>query len=55
MNAPVVTGLQTCDVKLSDPVCVASCEAILALPEMREWTKAARAEPEAIDELEVGF
>ena len=37
------------------PVCVAYCEAILALPEMREWTKAALAEPEAIDELEVGF
>lgn len=55
MYAPVVTRFKTYDVRLSDKPCILYCQAILALPEMKEWTKAALAEPEAIDELEVEF
>jgi len=55
MYAPVVTRLQTYDVRIADPACAAYCQAILALPQMREWTAAALQEPEAIDELEVEF
>jgi glutathione S-transferase len=55
MYAPVVTRLQTYDVRLSDPVCVAYCKVILDLPEMKEWKAAALLEPEAIDELEAEF
>lgn len=55
MYAPVVTRLKTYDVRLQDKACAAYCKAILALPEMREWTEAALAEPAEIDELEVEF
>jgi glutathione S-transferase len=55
MYAPVVTRLKTYDVKLADKACAAYCKAMLALPEMREWTEAALAEPAEIDELEVEF
>jgi glutathione S-transferase len=55
MYAPVVTRLRTYGVTVADPACAAYCAAILELPEMAEWTKAALAEPEAIDELEVEF
>jgi glutathione S-transferase len=55
MYAPVVTRLKTYDVRLSDPLCIAYCQAILALPEMKEWTASALLEPEAIDELEAEF
>ncbi|MDP4301786.1 glutathione S-transferase family protein [Leptothrix discophora] len=55
MYAPVVTRLQTYDVQITDPACAAYARTVLALPEMQEWTAAARAEPEAIDELEVEF
>ena len=55
MYAPVVTRLKTYDVKLADKASAAYCKAILALPEMREWTEAALAEPAEIDELEVEF
>jgi glutathione S-transferase len=55
MYAPVVTRLKTYDVQVADAACAAYCQAILALPAMQEWTAAALAEPEAIDELEVEF
>jgi glutathione S-transferase len=55
MYAPVVTRLATYGVAITDPACAAYGAAILALPEMAEWAKAALAEPEAIDELEVEF
>lgn len=55
MYAPVVTRLQTYDVAVDDPVCAAWCRTILAMPAMQAWSAAARAEPEAIDELEVEF
>ena len=43
MYAPVVTRFETYGVEL-DPVCRAYADAILALPALREWTEAARAE-----------
>lgn len=54
MYAPVCTRFATYDVKL-DPVCQAYCERMLAQPEMKAWTKAAKAEPLDIDELDVEF
>lgn len=53
MYAPVVTRLQTYDVRVPDPASAAWCQRMLALPEMQEWTAAALREPEAIDELDV--
>lgn len=55
MYAPVATRLMTYDVKIEDPACRDYVQAVLALPEMQEWTRAALLEPEAIDELEVEF
>jgi glutathione S-transferase len=55
MYAPVVTRLLTYDVQIKDPACLAYCQTIMTLPEMLEWVAAAKAEPEAIDELEVEF
>jgi glutathione S-transferase len=55
MYAPVVTRLQTYDVRVPDAASAAWCQRMLALPEMQEWTAAALQEPEAIDELEVEF
>lgn len=52
--APVVTRFLTYDVAM-DPVCAAYCERIMALPAMADWVKAARAEPEEIDELDAEF
>lgn len=54
MYAPVCTRFATYDVQL-DPVCQAYCKLILALPEMKEWAKGAKAEPIDIDELDVEF
>lgn len=54
MYAPVVTRFLTYDVTL-DPVCSAYCKRILALPEMQEWIKAAKKEPDDINELDVEF
>jgi glutathione S-transferase len=54
MYAPVVTRFQTYDVKL-DSVCTAYGERIQIMPEMQDWTEAARLEPEGIEELEVEF
>lgn len=54
MYAPVVTRFATYDVKL-EPRLQAYADMILALPEMREWIEAAKAEPEEIEELEVEY
>jgi glutathione S-transferase len=54
MYAPVCTRFLTYEVKL-DPVCSAYCEAIMGLPEMREWVAAAKAEHEEVLELDVEF
>jgi glutathione S-transferase len=54
MYAPVCTRFATYDVKL-DTVCAAYRDRILALPEMVEWTAAARLEPDEVEELEVEF
>jgi glutathione S-transferase len=54
MYAPVTTRFLTYDVKL-DPASAAYCRTIVQMPEMVEWIDAARAEPEAIEELEVEF
>jgi len=44
MYAPVVTRFETYGVDL-DPVCRAYADAVLATPEMKEWTDGALAEP----------
>lgn len=44
MYAPVVTRFKTYDIKLSD-VAQAYCDAVLALPAMKDWYAAAAAEP----------
>jgi glutathione S-transferase len=38
-----------------DEICQAYCDHILSLPEMIEWTEAARLEPDEVEELEVEF
>ncbi|MBX6323243.1 MAG: glutathione S-transferase family protein [Rhodospirillaceae bacterium] len=48
MYAPVTTRFVTYGMPLDD-VCAAYVDAVLALPAMREWTEAARAEPWVID------
>ncbi len=55
MYAPVVTRLRTYDVRVPDRASADWCQRIVALPEMQEWTAAALAEPEAIDELDMEF
>jgi len=54
MYAPVVGRFVTYDVKV-DRKCGAYGATILALPEMIEWTAAARLEQEEIDELDMEF
>jgi glutathione S-transferase len=54
MYAPVVTRFLTYDVKL-DALCTAYCERIMALPDMVEWIRAAKAEPDEVEELDVEF
>ncbi len=54
MYAPVCARFHTYDVKL-DAACMAYMDRILALPQMVEWTTAARDEPEELQELEVEF
>ena len=54
MFAPVCSRFATYDVAL-DHQCAAYCDTILALDAMVEWTEAARAEPDAIEELEIEF
>ena len=55
MYAPVVTRLQTYDVRPKDASCGKYCVQIMAMPELQEWIAAARLEPEDIDELEMEF
>jgi len=54
MYAPVVTRFLTYDVRL-DAACAAYCERIMALPEMIEWCRAALAEPDELEELDMEF
>jgi glutathione S-transferase len=54
MYAPVVTRFLIYDVAL-DPTCAAYCQRIMALPDMLEWVAGARAEPDAVEDLEVEF
>jgi len=54
MYAPVCTRFLTYDVKL-DHASAAYCERIMALPDMREWVAAARAEPDVLEDLDAEF
>jgi glutathione S-transferase len=54
MYAPVCARFATYDVDL-DPACADYRDRVLALDAMVEWTDAARAEPDAIEELEIEF
>lgn len=54
MYAPVATRFRTYDVRLS-PACAAYADHILGLPEMAEWTAAALAEPDEVQELDAEF
>jgi glutathione S-transferase len=54
MYAPVCTRFLTYGVPL-DPRCAAYRDAVLALPDMVEWTAAAQAEGDEFDELDVEF
>jgi glutathione S-transferase len=54
MYAPVVTRFTTYDVAL-DPVCTEYVKHIEAMPEMLEWTAAAKAETDDLEELEAEF
>jgi glutathione S-transferase len=54
MFAPVATRFVTYDVKL-DPASAGYCKTVMAMAELQEWVKAAKAEPEEIDELDMDF
>jgi glutathione S-transferase len=54
MYAPVATRFLTYGVKLPKP-CADYCKIIMAMPEMKEWVAAAKAEPEEIEELDMEF
>jgi glutathione S-transferase len=54
MYAPVCTRLKSYDVKVG-AVATQYVETILSLPEMLEWTAAARLEPDDVEELEMEF
>jgi glutathione S-transferase len=54
MFAPVVTRFLTYGVKLNKP-CILYCQAIMGLPEMKEWVAAAKLEPDEIEELDMEF
>lgn len=54
MYAPVCTRFVTYDVKL-DAKCAAYRDRVLALPAMAEWIKAAKTEPDEVEELDVEF
>jgi glutathione S-transferase len=54
MYAPVAARFRTYHVKL-DRASGAYAKTVLAMPEMAEWTRAAQAEPEEIDELDMEF
>jgi glutathione S-transferase len=50
----VCTRVRTYDVKLGE-IANAYCEAVLALPEMVEWTTEAHQESDDVEELEMEF
>jgi glutathione S-transferase len=54
MFAPVCTRFMTYSVAL-DPVSAGYCATVLAWQPMQEWTEAAKAEPEELEELDVEF
>jgi glutathione S-transferase len=54
MYAPVCTRFVTYNVKL-DRICADYVDMIMNLPDMIEWIEAARAEPDAVEELEAEF
>lgn len=54
MYAPVCTRFATYNVKL-DPASAAYRDLMLRFPAMMEWTAAAKAEPEEVEELDVEF
>jgi glutathione S-transferase len=54
MYAPVCTRFVTYDVKL-DPVSAGYRDLMLRFPALVEWTTAAKAEPEEVEELDVEF
>jgi glutathione S-transferase len=54
MYAPVATRFVTYDVRLDRP-CTTYAKHALAMPEMIEWTAAAKKEAEDIDELDMEF
>lgn len=54
MYAPVCTRFLTYDVQL-DAACAGYCRTVMAWPLMQEWVKAAQAEPDEVDELDVEF
>ncbi|WOB10453.1 glutathione S-transferase family protein [Piscinibacter gummiphilus] len=54
MYAPVCTRFLTYDVKLPKS-CIVYCQTIMAMPEMKEWVAAAKAEPDDIEELDMDF
>ena len=54
MYAPVVLRFKTYGVSLT-PACMKYCEQILSTEFLQEWIKAAQAEPDDIEELEVEF
>jgi len=54
MYAPVCTRFMTYNVKL-DRICADYVDMIMTLPDMVEWVEAAKAEPDAVEELEAEF
>ena len=54
MYAPVVTRFVTYDVELAGTAATYAAQ-VLAWPDLREWSAAAAAEPEQIEDLEVEF
>ena len=54
MYAPVVTRFLTYHVKLDKPS-ILYCRTIMQMPEMQEWVKAAKQEPDEIEELGMEF
>ena len=54
MFAPVCTRIRTYDVKMGE-IAGAYTEAVLALPEMAEWTGLAEQESDDVEELEMEF
>lgn len=54
MYAPVVTRFLTYHVKL-DRTSILYCQAVMAMPEMKEWIAAAKHEHEDIEELDMEF